>query len=356
MRLARPLSVVATVTTSSSSSLAASLPRLSSSLAAASSSTNNNLPWSHVTVEWSPKVAKLYKSQPELFQASSTPITHWVFPDLPQVYTNEQQQQQQQQQQHRQSYLEATVPSQRIQTLATCRHENWRSLVETAKQRLEWTADETNTIMNTPKGKLLLVGGNDKTDTTISTVQAATILRSELLTTDSSSCLLWAVADPNDPDSPAKVQAKIDAGITGFLTQPLLTSTAWETFQSYTASLPNDNKQHGTTTTTSIPFVAGMALPRSAATLQFWKQLLDRPELLDEDPLFQSHLAYFSQPYTTPLAWIGRELQHYMTAAAAAANSDNDNDSRIVVHGVHLMPLQNTADVATILKSLSRQL
>ena len=308
MRLSRPWSFAAGV---ASASAAVSISR------SPLSQTSGRLPWSHLTVEWSPKIAKLCSSQPEIFQAA----THWVFPDLPQVLTPK----------HRKSYLESIPPQKRIQTLAACRHEKWQSLVEAAKHRLEWV--EADGVGN---GKLLLVGGNDKTGNTLSTIEAANILRSEL----GVGAKLWGVADPNDPESVAKVQAKAEAGLTGFLTQPLLSSTAWDTLHAYS----------GWDKTLSI--VVGMALPRTAKSLQFWRQLLDRPELLEDDPLFQSHLAYFSQPYTTSLAWAGRELQQYATSAAAGLSTDSGSSK--VVDGIHLMPLQNTQDLAAIMKSLSR--
>jgi len=259
------------------------------------------------------------QSQPDWEGAA----THWVFPDLPQLYTHE----------NRLAYWNSTVPQQRIQTVAACHHQDWQSLVATAKERLRGITDQGDDKNNNDNhhhhgGKLLLVGGNNKTAQTMSTVQAAAILQSEL--GDSSAAELWAVADPNDPDSVAKVQCKVEAGIVGFLTQPLLTSTAWDTLQSY-------RKAHE-----DISIVVGMALPRSAASLQFWRQLLHRPELLEHDPLFQSHLAYFSQPYTTSLAWIGRELQQCITSAP-------------MIDGVHFMPLHNTQDMITLLQTLAVQ-
>lgn len=293
MRLSPSVSLLATVSSSSISSRPCS------------TISDGCIPWRYVTVEWSPKVAKLYETQPSAF----TIATQWVFPDLPQVYTKE----------HRLAYWKSIMPDQRIQTLAACQHTTWQSLLRTAKERLEWTDTEGG------KGKLLLVGGNDKTPTSITSVQAAAILRSEL----GDSAELWAVADPNDPESVHKFQSKVDAGITGFLTQPILTSTAWDTLQSYHSR--------------DVSVVAGMALPRSAKNLQFWRQLLDRPDVLEQDPLFQSHLAYFSQPYTTPLVWIGRELQQF-------------TNMNMGIDGVHFMPLQNTGDLTTLLRSLSVKL
>lgn len=271
-----------------------------------------------MTVEWSPQLSQRMQQAPP--DPSIGPVTHWVFPDLPLLYTPE----------HRRTFWKSTVPQRRIQTVAACHHESWQSLVVTAKERLYGTTDPN--VPNQQGGKLLLVGGNNKTPQTMTTVEAATILQSEL-PLDETGAELWAVADPNDPASVAKVQAKIEAGIVGFLTQPLLTSTAWDTLQCYRHPHPQDH---------NISVVVGMALPKSAQGLQFWRRLLDRPELLDQDPLFQSHLAYFSQPYTTSLAWVGRELQQYINSAS-------------MIDGVHFMPLHNANDMMALLQTLAVQ-
>lgn len=184
--------------------------------------------------------------------------------------------------------------------------------------------------MDYPKGKLLVVGGNLKSNNTISSEEALRVLKLEF----GDDVELWAAADPNDPKSPARVRAKAEAGASGFLTQPLLSSCAWETLVSYE--------------TNDIPIIAGIACPKSSNSLQFWRQLMDQPKLLDQDPLFQSHIAYFSQPYTTPLAWIGREVQQVLLQST----SDQSNNR---IDGLHFMPLNNTADMITIIKTLSQK-
>jgi hypothetical protein len=307
--------------------------------------------WTHVSVEWSPTVATVSHSLESV-------ATHFIFPDLPQVYTAE----------HRTSYLSSTPPEKQMPTLAVGRHydpfssssssSSWQSLVETAKSRLGMSQHDS--CSSTDDGgvpptrrrratKLLIVGGNDKpnhggsstTTTTIvssscssspwSTEQAVTILRSEL-DLDHHKVELWAVADPNDPDSPRRVETKIQAGVRGFITQPLLTLTAWETIQSYDMS--------------SKSLVVGMACPRSATNLQFWRTLLTRPELVGNDPLFQDHLHYFSSQRsgqadgrTSSLAWIERELEQVDRMTSQ-------------VDGVHFMPLRNVDDLVTIFDSL----
>lgn len=313
MRLSRSVSLVATI--SSSSPLSCALSRFVSTSRGGGGAGDDAPLWRHVTVEWSPKLSQQIQSQPDLQGAA----THWVFPDLPLLYTRE----------HRVTYWQSIAPPQRIQTVAACHHSDWKSLVATAKERWHGMTDQGDSHDIQHGGKLLLVGGNDKTAQTMSTVQAATILQSELF--GDKPAELWAVADPNDPESVANVQSKVEAGIVGFLTQPPLSSTAWDTIESYR----NHNHKN-------ISIVVGMALPKSAASLQFWRQLLNRPELVEKDPLFQSHLAYFSQPYTTSLAWIGRELQECITSAS-------------IIDGVHFMPLHNTKDMMALLQTLAVQ-
>lgn len=232
--------------------------------------------------------------------------THFVFPDLPQVYSP----------QDRKNYLISTAPKRQIQTVALSRHKSWKSLV-------------ANPIVQaaSPDSKLLLVGGNDKGPETLSTIQAAKILRNEL------DAELWGVANPNDLGSVESIHAKREAGIQGFLTQPLLCSTALETLQAYPSK--------------DTTLVVGMAMPQTAKALQFWSQLVVVGETeqaaMAQDPLFQSHLAFFSQPYFTSIAWIGRELQHLAT------HTEPNH-----IHGIHFMPLKNTDDLRTIFKSLAK--
>jgi hypothetical protein len=249
-----------------------------------------------MTVEWSPKVASIQSELP------ADAISHFILPDMPRI----------QKAKDRQRFLASVPKKQRIQTIATCRH--------TPTSLAQWRL---------PADKILLVGGNDKGSTipdttTLSVVEAAQILQNE---TDTP---LWGVANPNDPNSLDRVEEKIQAGITGFVTQPLLSSDSLDILESYPT---NDD----------ITLIVGMALPKTAKNLQFWMTLLEQePELLQNDPLFQSHLAYFSQPYYTSLAWVGRELQNL----SSRANN---------VDGIHCMPFSNTEDLIAMFRSLKQQ-
>ena len=334
--------------------------RLSLALSSSSSSlmmsttqtpTTTPFPWRHISVEWSPTVAaKILSSDEPSLQAS---VTHWVFPDLPQLEA------------YRQTFLDSTgrhchatsstrndgtnqppqlkpqQPPQQMITLSVSRHATWQSLVETAKSRLYDDKDSNNN--NKTERKLLIVGGNEKTShSPLSTENALTILRNELEWSATES--LWAVTDPNDPRSVDRVQSKLVAGAHGFVTQPLFTSTAWEE----TLPLYQD--------AAAVPFVIGMALPRTLQNLMFWQTLLEeRPDVLqhNDDPCFSNHVAYFSSQQQTnnanaSLAWMEQELQRlerfFITTSATSPAGGG-------VQGVHFMPLKNVNDLVAILQS-----
>ena len=237
----------------------------------------------HRTVEWSPKLAAVQ---------SLINATHFVLPDLPTIYTD----------QDRINYFH-TVPQQnRIQTISACRHS------EKTLRSLVFEAD-----------RILIVGGNDKNSDskcTLSTVEAARILQTE---TD---IQLWGVTNPNDAKSIERVHEKINAGITGFITQPLLSSHALDILNAY----PHQN----------AIFLAGMAMPTTNRDLQFWLlKLLEQPEL-ESDALFKSHMAFFQSPYFSSMAWVRRELYNLEMFAH--------------VDGVHFMPLNNVHDLVDLLK------
>eukprot|EP00536_Pseudo-nitzschia_multiseries_P016401 jgi/Psemu1/221196/e_gw1.1102.38.1 len=233
------------------------------------------------SVEWNPSVAAV--------RSELRPVAaHFVLPDLPDIISDR----------DRADFSAATDPGHRIHTVA-------------AVEGVD------------PESKLLLVGGNRRGPTTMSSLDAARILRNE------KENVLWGVTNPNDPNSPETLERKVESGMSGFLTQPLLSSGATDTMQSY-----RECTDAGDTT-----LLAGLAFPRTVRGLRFWAKLLGQEAELEKDPLFQSHLAYFSQPYVTPIAWVGRELQDLLV-----------NPS---IDGVHFMPLTNTDDLCTLFKSLN---
>jgi 5,10-methylenetetrahydrofolate reductase len=197
-----------------------------------------------------------------------------------------------------------------------------------------------------PSSTILIVGGNNKGQPgVLSTIDVIKILQNECPNT------LWGVTNPNDETSLMNVQQKVDAGVTGIITQPLLKSNAVETLQSYKENFRD------------ITVIGGLALPTTARGLQFWSKLLGQEEELQNDPLFRSHLAFFSQPYYTPYIWIGREFQQFSMLMDDTINSNNNNnnnsatdekkDNNGAINGIHFMPLKNTDDMCSIFRSLN---
>ena len=251
------------------------------------------------SVEWNQNVAAV---QNQLLPAAS----HFVFPDLPDVFSD----------QDKLEFCSNTDPDQRIHTVAACEHETTESLLKSVSN-----VD--------PASKILLVSGNNRGPNTLSSIEAARILQNE------KENVLWGVANPNDLKSIETFEKKLESGMSGFITQPLLSSHATDTMQSYKYSCG----------TKDVTILAGLAFPKTIKGLRFWAKLLDQEEELEKDPLFQSHIAYFSQPYVTPIAWIGRELQDLLVV-------NNSSDS--FLDGIHFMPLKNTEDLCNIFQSLNR--
>lgn len=250
------------------------------------------------SIEWNQNVAPI---QNQLLPAA----TNFVFPDLTEVFSDE----------DREDFSSNTDPNQRIHTVATCQHKNSESLLNSVSK-----VD--------PDSIILLVGGNNRGPKTMSSICAAKILQNE------KENVIWGVANPNDPTSFDSFERKLESGMSGFITQPLLSSHATSTMQMYRDCATKD---------TTI--LAGLAFPKTIRGLRFWAKLLDQEEELEKDPLFQSHLAYFSQPYVTPIAWIGRELQDLLVV---------NNTDGTCIDGIHFMPLKNTDDLCNIFQSLNR--
>jgi hypothetical protein len=179
------------------------------------------------SVEWSPHVARV---QSQLSRSA----THFILPDRPDVFGPEQRKQ-----------FYANVPlKQRIQTIAASSH-----TTDTLTELLVQSRDTVD--------KILIVGGNSKQQQGLSTLQTLHVVKDVDISNDVD---LWGVANPNDENSKVGVHAKLEAGMNGIITQPLLTSHATETLASYPRS-------------DTIVYMAGLALPKTAKGLLFWLDL-----------------------------------------------------------------------------------
>jgi 5,10-methylenetetrahydrofolate reductase len=291
------------------------VPAMASTASSVTTTANKPILFS---VEWGPN-RTIANIQSQLQPAAS----HFVLPDLPRVISD----------QDRTDFWAYTESYQRIHTIATCRYDHYKSLLDTV----------FSLTKHHPDSKILLVGGNDKqAHSPLSSVQAAKILHNEVGNE------LWGVANPNDPRSIAAVQLKIQAGMQGIITQPLLASAAKDVLHSY--------REISESTT----ILAGLAFPQTARSLQFWAKLLGQGSDLQQDPLFKSHVAFFSQPYFTPFSWIGRECQELLSYCRKWNDSPqqrsltNDGETkRSTIDGIHCMPLQNIEDLVTIFRVLN---
>jgi hypothetical protein len=240
------------------------------------------------SVEWSPHVARI---QSQLNRG----VTHFILPNLPDVYDDDLQKQ-----------FYSNVPSkQRIQTIAACLH-----TTDTLTELLVQSRDTAD--------KFLIVGGNSKQDHPgLTTLQALQVAKDVDISNDVE---LWGVANPNDKNSKDEVYAKLEEGMSGIITQPLLLSHATETLASY----PRDD---------TIVYMAGLALPKTSKGLMFWLELLGQSDLAD-DTLFRDHCEYFCAGKDS-LTW----AQDQLTGLDGATNVD----------GIHYMPLRNTRDLLSLL-------
>ena len=252
-------------------------------------STLPKMNWTFRTVEWSPKLTTVH---------NQINATHFVLPDLPNLYSNS----------DKSKYLDLIPSQKRIQTISACNHNE-----KTLREAIAAGSIEAG-------GKILLVGGNEKLNSNnsccaLSTTQAAHIIRNE------SDVEMWGVTNPNDEESIHSVHEKIESGISGFITQPLLASRALSILEAY----PRNN---------NTTFIAGIAMPKNNRNLQFWLKLLNQMDL-ESDPMFKSHMTFFQSPHSTSLEWIRRELQNL----ESLANID----------GVHFMPINNIDDLMSLL-------
>lgn len=237
------------------------------------------------TVEWGRMVASVHS---ELVHA-----THFVLPNLPGVLTPD----------IERKFFESTTPPTRIVTIVAAQY-----TPSTLERWVQDNMDESDAF--------LVVGGNDKNATCMTSVQAIKTLKESITPFHQ----VFAVANPNDEKSIDNAYEKIDAGATGIITQPLLCGRALEILSEY----PRND----------VLYIAGMALPKTIQNLYFWLKLLEQPELV-EDALFQDHVKYFSSDkHVDSLAWIRNQQSSLL---------DVDID------GIHYMPVNNTRDLLSIL-------
>lgn len=241
--------------------------------------------WTFQTVEWSRKVASVHS---DLRHAA----THFVLPNLPGIITPDLESE----------FHQATTPSSRIVTVVAAQH--------TRNTLQEWVHEHSNEY-----NILLIVGGNAKSSTSLSSAQAI-----ETVKQASTQHEVWAVANPNDKKSIDNVLEKVEAGATGIITQPLLSSHAMQALDNY----PRHDDE--------ITYLAGLALPKTAKSLYFWLNLLEQPGLV-EDSLFCDYLEYFESRQDS-LAWCRSQL----STLAKDAHVD----------GIHYMPVNNTADLLSL--------
>jgi hypothetical protein len=288
-----------------------------------------------LSVEWGAAVARAY---PQISAAAAATRMHIVLPDLPSVIspslTSE-------------FYTQVVPPQKRILTIAACRHSE-RSLIDCLVQQQLDTQQNVDHIM--------IVGGNDKGGCgSLGTLEAIRIAnRLQPLLTDSS-LTVWATANPNCKSSLQSVVSKLDAGATGIITQPLLSSHAVETLQTYpTAAALLCNSSTG------ITYVAGLALPTSAASLLFWSKLLaaghppqqqHQPPppccLLEDDPLFRDHVRYFA--HGGGIHNSNSNSNSNYSSTRWAKNQAQMLSEIDMLSGIHYMPLHNTPDLLAIL-------
>eukprot|EP00978_Attheya_sp_CCMP212_P006335 scaffold14354_cov56-Attheya_sp.AAC.2 len=236
------------------------------------------------TIEFNRKVA---------FNGMRKEATHYILPDLPSAITP----------QLRELFYKTVPTNQRIITIAACRH-----TASTLKKEIDQL--DTN--------RILLVGGNEKQDASLSSEQALTIIR------EHSNLIPWCVWDPNSVDSQNRLLDKQQAGAMGVVTQPLFTTRAWNNIQ---------------TVDINMECITGVPLISSRKNFMFWLDLLEGDtESFISDPVLCHSLDYFHEPMTkqnAPLLYATNYLEQLLSLE--------------VVQGVHFMPMNNTKVLNNIL-------
>lgn len=215
--------------------------------------------------------------------------THFVLPQLPNVISQD----------TKESFQTSIQPNERIVTIAAALYQTSGALRDAVKIKIQKYEPES----------LLVVGGNTKSNDSISTCEALSIIK------DSTELRILATWDPNHPVM--DLQTKEDAGATGVITQPVLSSIGWQHLDDYFA--------------TPIPgfqMITGMAFPKSAKSLHFWSSLLEVAPENDD--------------------WFDQSLNRMENKDSRQDWSKEQRDRLLEydgIHGVHFMPMGNTADL-----------
>jgi len=203
-------------------------------------------------------------------------------------------------------------------TIAASLFEDSASLIEAALERIEGYGTDA----------LLIVGGNERSKKSLTSLDAISII-SESLPTDNVS--LFSVWDPNSPRDLDHLTKKIDAGATGVITQPLLTKTAWDQLDMYESEAAFGR---------NITLISGLALPKSKKNLLFWSSLLKEPsDVIQRDDEFVQSLRLFEGSgfdESDRLAWSLGQRDRLLSYAT--------------IQGMHYMPLGNNGDLLQLLR------
>ena len=252
-----------------------------------------------------------------------SPPTHYILPHLPSIVTAETKADFQL---HTVSRLDTGDPllsqdyskPRPIMTIAASLFEDSASLIEAARERIEGYGADT----------LLIVGGNERTEKSLTSSDAIGILSESFPTENLSLFCAW---DPNSPRDLESSIKKIDAGATGVITQPLLTKSAWDQLDVCQSEAVFDER---------IRLIPGLALPKSSKSLLFWSSLLkESSNAIQKDVGFAQSLRYFESldfDEADRLAWSMEQRDRLLSYA--------------IIHGMHFMPLGNSGDLLQLLR------
>ena len=252
-----------------------------------------------------------------------SPPTHYILPHLPSIVTAETKADFQLHTASRADtsdlLMSQDYPKPRpIMTMAASLFEDSASLIEAAQERIERYCADT----------LLIVGGNERTEKSLSSSEAIGILSQSFPSDKLSFFCAW---DPNSPRDLDLLMKKIDAGATGIITQPLLTKSAWDRL---------DMCQSETVFNENMKLIPGLALPKSSKSLLFWSSLLkETSNTIQKDDGFAQSLRYFESldfDETDRLAWSMEKRDRLLSFG--------------IIHGMHLMPLGNKRDLLQLLR------